>query len=46
MTTGRRRFVSDKLLVPLKDYVEINAAIPCLDNIAMPRRNFLFSIRS
>jgi len=43
---GRRKFMSDKLLVPLKDYVEINAAIPCLDNIAMPGRNFVFSIRS
>lgn len=38
--------MSDKILVPLKDYVEIKAAIPCLDNIAMPGRNFVFSIRS
>ena len=28
--------MSDKILVPFKDYVEINAAIQCLDNIAMP----------
>ena len=38
--------MSAKILVPLKDYAEINAAMPCLDNIAMPGMNFLFSIRS
>jgi len=38
--------MSDKILVSLKDYVEINAGITCLDNIAMPGRKFVFSIRS
>jgi len=38
--------MSDKIFVPLKDYAEINAAMPCLANIAMPGMNFVFSTRS
>ena len=38
--------MSDKNFVPLIDYAEINAAMPCLDNSAMPGMNFVFSIRS
>jgi hypothetical protein len=38
--------MSDKISVPLKEYVEINAARPCLDNIALPGMNFVFAIRS
>jgi len=38
--------MSDKIFVPLIDYAEINAAMPCLDNIAMPGMNFVFSTRS
>ena len=30
MAAGRRKFTSDKISVPLKEYVEINAAMPCL----------------
>jgi hypothetical protein len=38
--------MSDKILVPLKDFTEINAAMACLDKISMPQMNFLFSIHS
>lgn len=38
--------MSGKMLVPLKDYAEINATMPWLANIAMPGMNFVFSTRS
>jgi len=38
--------MSDKISVPLREYVEINAARPCLENFSMPGMTFVFAIRS
>jgi hypothetical protein len=46
VAAGGRKFMNAKILVPLRNYAEINAVMPCLDNIAMPGMNFVFSIRS
>ena len=44
---GRTGNYNEALAIAASDpSVDINAAIPCLDNIAMPGRNFVFSIRS
>ena len=38
--------MSDKILVPLKDFTEINAATAWLDKCSMRQMNFLFSTHS
>jgi hypothetical protein len=44
---GRRKKVHERQnLSSTGNYAEINAVMPCLDNIAMPGMNFVFSIRS
>jgi hypothetical protein len=46
VAAGRRKFMNDKISVPLSEYVEITAARPCIENFSTPGMNFVFAIRS
>jgi hypothetical protein len=46
VAAGRREIMDDKISAPPEEYVEINAARPCLENFSMPGMNLVFAIRS